>query len=91
MRLTTAIPERSTAMPQPDCISALPMGDRKTLEDDLKAAFAKCIEKPGFAPNALQAHTPLRRMGLARFFNRSNRMAYALEMMPNHEYHRLDR
>src|SRR5216684_1855761 len=25
------------------------------------------------------------------FFNMSNRMAYALDMMPNHEYHRLDR
>src|ERR1700686_1505490 len=25
------------------------------------------------------------------FFNMSNRMAYAVDMMPNHEYHRLDR
>jgi uncharacterized peroxidase-related enzyme len=25
------------------------------------------------------------------FFNLSNRMAYALDMMPNREYHRLDR
>jgi uncharacterized peroxidase-related enzyme len=28
---------------------------------------------------------------IVAFFNLSNRMAYALDMMPNREYHRLDR
>lgn len=190
-------------MPQPDHVSALPIGDATGLDDDLKAAYAKCIEKLGFVPNVLQAYslrpqklrnfmamynelmlapsrlskleremvavvvssanrcyyclvahgqavrklsgdaelgemmvmnyrvakldprlramldfawklttTPndigepdretLRRVGLSAedifdlaetigFFNMSNRMAYAVDMMPNHEYHRLDR
>ncbi len=190
-------------MPQPDHISALPIADAARLDDDLKAAYAKCIEKLGFVPNVLQAYslrpqklrnfmamynelmlapsglskleremvavvvssanrcyyclvahgqavrklsgdpelgemmvmnyrvakldqrqramldfawklttTPndvgnadrdgLRRVGLSAedifdlaetvgFFNMSNRMAYAVDMMPNHEYHRLDR
>jgi alkylhydroperoxidase family enzyme len=29
--------------------------------------------------------------GVVAFFNLSNRMAFALDMMPNREYHRLDR
>ena len=190
-------------MPQPDHVSALPIGDAAKLDDDLKAAYAKCIEKLGFVPNVLQAYslrpqklrnfmamynelmlapsglskleremvavvvssanrcyyclvahgqavrklsgdpelgemmvmnyrvakldprqramldfawklttTPndigepdrevLRRVGFSvddifdlaetvGFFNMSNRMAYAVDMMPNHEYHRLDR
>ena len=190
-------------MPQPTHISALSIADPATLDDDLKAAYAKCIEKLGFVPNVLQAYslrpqklrnfmamynelmlapsglskleremvavvvssanrcyyclvrhgqsvrrlsgdaelgemmvmnyrvakldprqramldfawklttTPndigepdrevLRRVGFSvddifdlaetvGFFNMSNRMAYAVDMMPNHEYHRLDR
>ncbi|SRR6266851_6238918 len=190
-------------MPQPDHVSALPIADAARLDDDLKAAYAKCIEKLGFVPNVLQAYSlrpqklrnfmamynelmlapsglskleremvavavssanrcyyclvahgqavrrlsgdaelgemmvmnyrvakldarqrgmlgfawklttapndvgepdraALRGLGLSEedifdlaetvgFFNMSNRMAYALDMMPNHEYHRLDR
>src|SRR6185312_12712689 len=36
---------------QPDHVSALPIGDAAKLDDDLKAAYAKCIEKLGFVPN----------------------------------------
>jgi uncharacterized peroxidase-related enzyme len=55
-------------------------------------------------PNDVGEHdrAELRRVGLSEqdifdlgetvgFFNMSNRMAYAVDMMPNHEYHRLDR
>lgn len=44
-------------MPQPDHVSALPLGDPDRLEDDLKAAYAKCTEKLGFVPNVLQAYS----------------------------------
>jgi uncharacterized peroxidase-related enzyme len=38
-------------MPQPDRISALGVADPATLDDDLKAIWAKCVEKLGFVPN----------------------------------------
>ncbi|HXY99917.1 MAG TPA: peroxidase-related enzyme [Stellaceae bacterium] len=44
-------------MPQPDHVSALPLGDPAALDDDLKAAYAKCVEKLGFVPNVLQAYS----------------------------------
>jgi uncharacterized peroxidase-related enzyme len=44
-------------MPQPDHVSALPLGDPAGLDDDLKAVYAKCVEKLGFVPNVLQAYS----------------------------------
>jgi uncharacterized peroxidase-related enzyme len=42
-------------MPQPDHISALGVPDPATLDDDLQAIFAKCVEKLGFVPNVYAA------------------------------------
>jgi uncharacterized peroxidase-related enzyme len=44
-------------MPQPDHVSALPLGDAASLDDDCRAAYAKCMEKLGFVPNVLQAYS----------------------------------
>src|SRR5579872_6827927 len=37
--------------------SALPIPDPATLDDDIKAVFAKCVEKLGFVPNVLRAYS----------------------------------
>lgn len=42
-------------MPQPDHISTLGIADPEALDDDLKALFAKCIEKLGYVPNVYSA------------------------------------
>ncbi len=44
-------------MPQPDHISALGVPDADTLDDDLKAIWAKCVEKLGFVPNVYQTYS----------------------------------
>src|SRR5258708_12711691 len=44
-------------MPQPDHVSALPIADAAELDDDLKVAYAKCMEKFGFVPNVLRAYS----------------------------------
>lgn len=44
-------------MPQPDHISALPVPDPKTLDDDLKAVFQKCMDKLGLVPNVLSTYS----------------------------------
>ncbi len=44
-------------MPQPHHISALGVADPATLDDDLQALWAKCIEKLGFVPNVCQAYS----------------------------------
>ena len=44
-------------MPQPDHICALPTPDPATLDDDLQAVFAKCVEKLGIVPNVLAAYS----------------------------------
>lgn len=41
-------------MPQPDHISAFGVPDAAALDDDLKAIWAKCVEKLGFVPNVYQ-------------------------------------
>ena len=43
-------------MPQPDHISALGTPDPATLDPDLRAIWAKCVEKLGFVPNVYSAH-----------------------------------
>jgi uncharacterized peroxidase-related enzyme len=63
-------------MPQPDHVSALPLGDARALDDDLKAAYAKCIEKLGFVPNVLQAYS-LRPQKLRNFMAMYNELMLA--------------
>ncbi len=63
-------------MPQPDHASALPIADPAQLEDDLKAAYAKCIEKLGFVPNVLQAYS-LRQSKLRNFMAMYNELMLA--------------
>ena len=63
-------------MPQPDHVSALPLGDPAALDDDLKAAYAKCIEKLGFVPNVLQAYS-LRPQKLRNFMAMYNELMLA--------------
>ena len=43
-------------MPQPDHVMALPVPDPDGLDDDLKAHFAKCMDKLGLVPNVLRAY-----------------------------------
>ena len=44
-------------LPQPDYAMALPVPDPETLDDDLKAYFAKCQEKLGLVPNVLRSYS----------------------------------
>ena len=44
-------------MPQPDHISVLPLPDPATLDDDIQAVFARCVEKLGMVPNVLAAYS----------------------------------
>ena len=44
-------------MPQPDHISVLGVPDAAMLDDDLKAIWAKCVEKLGFVPNVYQTYS----------------------------------
>jgi uncharacterized peroxidase-related enzyme len=44
-------------MPQPTHISALGVPDPETLDDDLKAIWAKCVEKLGFVPNVYSTYS----------------------------------
>lgn len=44
-------------MPQPGHISALGVPDPAGLDDDLKAIWAKCVEKLGFVPNVFSTYS----------------------------------
>jgi len=44
-------------MPQPDHISALGHPDPDGLDDDLKAIWAKCVDKLGFVPNVFSMYS----------------------------------
>ena len=63
-------------MPQPDHVSALPLSAPDALDEDLKAAYAKCIEKLGFVPNVLQAYS-LRPNKLRNFMAMYNELMLA--------------
>jgi uncharacterized peroxidase-related enzyme len=63
-------------MPQPDHVSALPLADPAALDEDLKAAYAKCVEKLGFVPNVLQAYS-LRPQKLRNFMAMYNELMLA--------------
>src|SRR5258708_8854368 len=63
-------------MPQPDHVSALPIADPETLEEDLRALFALCIEKLGIVPNVLRAYS-LRPQKLRNFVALYNELMLA--------------
>ena len=63
-------------MPQPDHISALPVPDPKTLDDDLKAVFQKCMDKLGLVPNVLSTYS-LRANKLRNFMALYNELMLA--------------
>ena len=44
-------------MPQPDHISLLGVPDPATLDEDLQAIWAKCVEKLGFVPNVYATYS----------------------------------
>jgi uncharacterized peroxidase-related enzyme len=63
-------------MPQPDHISGLSVPDPATLDDDLKALFARCAEKLGLVPNVLRAYS-LRPQKLRNFIAMYNELMLA--------------
>ena len=58
-------------MPQPDHISKLGVPDPDHLDDDLKAIWAKCVDKLGFVPNVYSAYSlrPERLRNFMRTYN----------------------
>ena len=44
-------------MPQPDHVMALPVPAPESLDPDLQAHFAKCLDKLGLVPNVLRAYS----------------------------------
>ena len=44
-------------MPQPEHISALPLPDPASLDEDIRAVFDKCVEKLGIVPNVLATYS----------------------------------
>ena len=69
-------PRYSDAMPQPDHISALGVPDPATLDDDLRAIWARCVEKLGFVPNVYSAYS-LRPQHLRNFMATYNELMLA--------------
>jgi len=63
-------------MPQPDHISALGVPDPATLDDDLRAIWAKCVEKLGFVPNVYATYS-LRPQRLRNFMTTYNEIMLA--------------
>ena len=63
-------------MPQPDHISALGVPDPATLDADLQAIWAKCVEKLGFVPNVYAAYS-LRPQRLRSFMAMYNEIMLA--------------
>jgi uncharacterized peroxidase-related enzyme len=63
-------------MPQPDHVSGLPVPDPATLDEDLKALFARCVDKLGFVPNVLRAYS-LRPSRLRNFIAMYNELMLA--------------
>jgi uncharacterized peroxidase-related enzyme len=63
-------------MPQPDHISALGTPEPATLDDDLQAIWAKCVEKLGFVPGVYSAYS-LRPQRLRNFMQAYNEIMLA--------------
>src|ERR1700748_2358012 len=58
-------------MPQPEHISTLGVPDPATLDSDLKAIWAKCVEKLAFVPNVYSTYS-LRPQRLRNFMQMYN-------------------
>ena len=80
-------------MPQPDHIIKIPLPDQDALDEDILKYFEKCQEKLGLIPSVLRAYTinPEKFRNFSAFYNYTNRMAHGLDMIPNREYHKMDR
>lgn len=63
-------------MPQPDHISALGVPDAATLDEDLQAVWAKCVDKLGFVPNVYATYS-LRPQRLRNFMALYNEVMLA--------------
>ena len=63
-------------MPQPEHISVLGVPDAATLDDDLKAIWAKCVEKLGFVPNVYATYSK-RPQRLRNFMAMYNEIMFA--------------
>ena len=63
-------------MPQPSHVSVLGVPDPATLDDDLKAIWAKCVEKLGFVPNVFSTYSK-RPQRLRNFMAMYNEIMYA--------------
>jgi uncharacterized peroxidase-related enzyme len=58
-------------LPQPDYAMALPIPDPESLDDDLKAYYAKCQDKLGLVPNVLRSYSarPEKLRTFIKFYN----------------------
>ena len=63
-------------MPQPSHVSVLGVPDPATLDDDLKAIWAKCVEKLGFVPNVFSTYSK-RPQRLRNFMAMYNEIMYS--------------
>ncbi len=63
-------------MPQPDHISVLGVPDAATLDEDLQAVWAKCVDKLGFVPNVYATYS-LRPQRLRNFMALYNEVMLA--------------
>jgi uncharacterized peroxidase-related enzyme len=63
-------------MPQPDHVSALGVPDAKTLDEDLRTVWSKCMDKLGFVPNVYAAYS-LRPQRLRNFMQAYNEIMLA--------------
>lgn len=63
-------------MPQPDHICAYPVPDAATLDEDLQAVFAKCVDKLGLVPNVLAAYS-IRPQRLRNFMAMYNEIMFS--------------
>ncbi len=63
-------------MPQPDQICAYPVPDPNSLDEDLQAVFAKCIDKLGLVPNVLATYS-IRPQRLRNFMAMYNEIMFS--------------
>lgn len=63
-------------MPQPDHVCAYPIPDPATLDEDLQAVFAKCIDKLGLVPNVLSTYS-IRPDRLRNFMSMYNEIMFS--------------
>lgn len=63
-------------MPQPDHVCAYPIPDPATLDEDLQAVFAKCIDKLGLVPNVLSTYS-IRPNRLRNFMSMYNEIMFS--------------